>query len=41
MREAFDDAGVKVENLSEENCNDSTVILQLLMDNLTLWGGQT
>ena len=41
VREAFDEAGVQVENLSALNCNDTTVILELLRDNLTLWGGQS
>ena len=34
---AFDEAIPELENISEENFKDSTLILQLLKDNLTLW----
>ena len=34
---AFDDAITELDRLSEENYKDSTLIMQLLRDNLTLW----
>ncbi|CAH8488971.1 unnamed protein product [Schistosoma rodhaini] len=34
---AFDDAIAKLDQLSEESYKDSTLIMQLLRDNLTLW----
>ena len=34
---AFDDAIAELDTLSEESCKDSTLIMQLLRDNLTLW----
>jgi 14-3-3 protein epsilon len=34
---AFDDAIAELDNLSETSYKDSTVIMQLLRDNLTLW----
>jgi len=34
---AFDEAISKLDNLSEDSYKDSTVIMQLLRDNLTLW----
>lgn len=36
-RAAFDDAIAKLDQLSEESYKDSTLIMQLLRDNLTLW----
>eukprot|EP00762_Andalucia_godoyi_P005413 ANDGO_08418.mRNA.1 14-3-3 protein epsilon len=34
---AFDDAIAEIDTLSEESYKDSTLIMQLLRDNLTLW----
>lgn len=36
-RQAFDDALAEIDSLSEESYKDSTLIMQLLKDNLTLW----
>ncbi|AOW01691.1 14-3-3 protein Bmh1 [Yarrowia lipolytica] len=36
-KQAFDDAIAELDTLSEESFRDSTVIMQLLRDNLTLW----
>eukprot|EP01124_Arcella_intermedia_P020197 TRINITY_DN276_c0_g2_i1.p2 TRINITY_DN276_c0_g2~~TRINITY_DN276_c0_g2_i1.p2 ORF type:complete len:254 (-),score=48.08 TRINITY_DN276_c0_g2_i1:127-849(-) len=36
-KKAFDDAIAKLDDLSEDSYKDSTVIMQLLRDNLTLW----
>ena len=33
----FDDAVAKLDQISEENYKDSTLIMQLLRDNMTLW----
>ena len=36
-KHAFDDAIQELDALSEESYKDSTLIMQLLRDNLTLW----
>ncbi|CAD7965001.1 unnamed protein product [Amoebophrya sp. A120] len=36
-RKAFEDAIAELDNVSEESYKDSTLIMQLLRDNLTLW----
>jgi len=36
-KKAFDEAIAKLDDLSEDSYKDSTVIMQLLRDNLTLW----
>lgn len=36
-KQAFDDAIAELDSLSEESYHDSTLIMQLLRDNLTLW----
>merc|ERR1712038_345631 len=36
-KSAFDDAIQELDTLSEESYKDSTLIMQLLRDNLTLW----
>jgi len=36
-KQAFDDAIEKLELLADENYKDSTLIMQLLRDNITLW----
>ena len=35
--QAFDDAIAELDTLDEESYKDSTLIMQLLRDNLTLW----
>lgn len=37
VSQAFDDAIAELDTLSEESYKDSTLIMQLLRDNLTLW----
>merc|ERR1712061_119953 len=36
-RTAFEDAIAELDNVAEDSYNDSTLIMQLLRDNLTLW----
>lgn len=36
-KSAFDDAIAELDQLKEDNYKDSTLIMQLLRDNLTLW----
>merc|ERR1712088_312675 len=36
-RQAFEDAIAELDNVSEDSYKDSTLITQLLRDNLTLW----
>ena len=36
-KKAFDEAIVELDSLAEESYKDSTLIMQLLRDNLTLW----
>ena len=38
---AFDDAIAELDSLKEDNYKDSTLIMQLLRDNLTLWTADT
>lgn len=40
-KKAFDDAIAELDNLEEESYKDSTLIMQLLRDNLTLWQSDT
>ncbi|XP_075874022.1 14-3-3 protein beta/alpha-1-like [Nelusetta ayraudi] len=40
-KQAFDDAIAELDNLSEDSYKDSTLIMQLLRDNLTLWTSDT
>jgi 14-3-3 protein epsilon len=36
-KQAFDDAIADIEHIEEEQYKDSTTIMQLIRDNLTLW----
>merc|ERR1711967_183704 len=40
-KNAFDEAIQELDTLSEESYKDSTLIMQLLRDNLTLWTSET
>ena len=40
-KKAFDDAIAELDTLSEDSYKDSTLIMQLLRDNLTLWTTET
>ena len=40
-KKAFDEAIAELHALSEESYKDSTLIMQLLRDNLTLWTSDT
>ncbi|XP_065840381.1 14-3-3-like protein [Oscarella lobularis] len=40
-KSAFDDAIAKLDQLSEDSYKDSTLIMQLLRDNLTLWQSES
>lgn len=40
-KKAFDDAIAELDSLSEDSYKDSTLIMQLLRDNLTLWTSDT
>jgi len=40
-KDSFDQAIAELDNLSEDSYKDSTLIMQLLRDNLTLWTSET
>jgi 14-3-3 protein beta/theta/zeta len=41
FEQAFDDAIAELDTLNEDSYKDSTLIMQLLRDNLTLWTSDT
>merc|ERR1711962_1034959 len=41
IEQAFDDAIAELDTLNEDSYKDSTLIMQLLRDNLTLWTSDT
>ena len=41
LLQAFDDAIAELDTLNEDSYKDSTLIMQLLRDNLTLWTSDT
>ena len=41
VEQAFDDAIAELDTLNEDSYKDSTLIMQLLRDNLTLWTSDT
>ena len=41
LSQAFDDAIAELDTLNEDSYKDSTLIMQLLRDNLTLWTSDT
>lgn len=41
VAQAFDDAIAELDTLNEDSYKDSTLIMQLLRDNLTLWTSDT
>ena len=40
-KQAFDNAIAELDQLNEDSYKDSTLIMQLLRDNLTLWTSET
>lgn len=37
---AFEEAIANIDTVNEENYKECTMILQLMRDNITLWGGE-
>lgn len=40
QKQAFDDAIAELDSITEDSYKDSTLIMQLLRDNLTLWNSE-